>query len=330
MRAKCSLIGSMVFLALCGLAPGAEAAAPVNTALPHISGAASVGVTLTVSTGAWTPTPTQYRYAWWNCVPSGGGGCTPHNVATTASYKVQASDVTATIYVVVRAGNSAGEWADGVDADNVIGPIAPVGTPINTSPPTVTGSALVGATLTATAGGWTSADSVTLHWYQCDPSADDGCALRNATAIDGANATTYVTTGDDTDYDLFVTAVGHNGSGEATPVMSNLIGPITAPEGSTPPNNVDAPQITGTPKVGSRLSVSTGDWDVSPDQYTYEWRTCLVPVGTAGDARRQRHPGHRGDPNDVHPTAADLGKLIEAGVTAHNKAGWSMRHSATR
>ncbi|HKI92023.1 MAG TPA: PIG-L family deacetylase, partial [Gaiellaceae bacterium] len=80
--------------------------AAVNTALPAISGAATVGSTLTASTGAWTGNPSSYAYEWRRC-DAGGASCTPIG-ATAASYVVAAADVGATIRVAVTAANAAG------------------------------------------------------------------------------------------------------------------------------------------------------------------------------------------------------------------------------
>lgn len=74
---------------------------PVNTAAPVISGTASVGSTLTATTGTWTSTPTAtYAYQWKR-------GFT--NIGTNSStYVVQAGDAGADISCVVTATNPGG------------------------------------------------------------------------------------------------------------------------------------------------------------------------------------------------------------------------------
>ena len=43
-----------------------------------------------------------------------------------------------------------------------------------------------------------------------------------------------------------------------------------------PPHNTARPLITGSPKVGSTLSATTGTWDNAPTGYTYAWLRCTT------------------------------------------------------
>ena len=79
-------------------------AAPVNTALPVISGTPQSGQTLTSSTGTWQNSPTSYGYLWSRC----NATCTPIGGATAASYQPTDSDVGAKLQVTVTASNSGG------------------------------------------------------------------------------------------------------------------------------------------------------------------------------------------------------------------------------
>jgi len=77
-----------------------DSAAPVNVDVPHISGTATVGSTLTATMGNWTGAPGTYAYQWRR-------GTT--NVGTNSStYVVQAGDTGASITCVVTATNAAG------------------------------------------------------------------------------------------------------------------------------------------------------------------------------------------------------------------------------
>ena len=64
-----SVVGA---LALGGSGRAATQAAPTNTALPTVTGTATVGQTLTASNGTWSNSPTSYSYAWLRCDGSGG------------------------------------------------------------------------------------------------------------------------------------------------------------------------------------------------------------------------------------------------------------------
>jgi hypothetical protein len=85
----------------------ASASAPVNTALPTVSGSAVQGSTLTESDGSWSgsPAPTFTRQ-WQRCTSA--TVCADISGATGTSYVLVAADVGDTIRVVVTATNSAG------------------------------------------------------------------------------------------------------------------------------------------------------------------------------------------------------------------------------
>jgi hypothetical protein len=82
-------------------------AAPVNTALPAISGTAQHGQTLTASVGAWANEPTRFSYRWRRCGTS-GGSCSNISGATASSYVLTSNDAGKTIRVVVTATNQFG------------------------------------------------------------------------------------------------------------------------------------------------------------------------------------------------------------------------------
>ena len=93
-------------LDICKAIPGCSTAvaAPVNTAVPVISGTAQSGQTLTASSGTWQNSPTSYGYQWSRCNSS----CTTIGGATSASYQATDTDVGAKLQVTVTASNSGG------------------------------------------------------------------------------------------------------------------------------------------------------------------------------------------------------------------------------
>jgi hypothetical protein len=80
--------------------------APVNTALPKISGTPTQGKTLTASTGTWTNHPTSYSYQWERC-DGGGAACQSVNGQATSTYLAGTADVGSTLRVSVTASNGA-------------------------------------------------------------------------------------------------------------------------------------------------------------------------------------------------------------------------------
>lgn len=75
--------------------------APVNSALPTISGTPTQGQTLTAITGAWSNSPSSYAYQWKRSGVNISG-------ATASTYLLVAGDVGATITVAVTASNAGG------------------------------------------------------------------------------------------------------------------------------------------------------------------------------------------------------------------------------
>jgi large repetitive protein len=82
-------------------------AAPVNTALPAITGTAKVDEKLTASTGTWSNEPTSYKYQWERC-NSVGAECSIISGATSASRTETTEDAGHTLRIEVTATNAAG------------------------------------------------------------------------------------------------------------------------------------------------------------------------------------------------------------------------------
>jgi phosphatidylinositol-3-phosphatase len=83
----------------------------------------------------------------------------------------------------------------------------------------------------------------------------------------------------------------------------------------TPPTNVSAPGISGTPQQGGQLSATTGSWTgTDPISYAYQWQTCGPDGATCADIA--------GATTSVYtPSAADVGNRLRVTVTATNDAG---------
>jgi subtilisin family serine protease len=98
--------GELDAAAAVALAGGdAPYAAPGNRVRPVLSGAATVGSTLTVSTGSWSRAPAGYAYQWERCWL---GICLPVAGATHATYTLTSGDAGASFYAMVTATNAAG------------------------------------------------------------------------------------------------------------------------------------------------------------------------------------------------------------------------------
>ena len=162
---------SGIFLAVVGASYGA---APVNTVAPAVTGTATVGQTLSTTNGTWTgaPAPT-FTYQWQRTGVD-------ISAATSSTYVLVAADYANTIRCVVKATNSiapSGVTANSNSTASVAGTA-----PVNTVAPAVTGSTVVGQTLTTTNGTWTGTPTPTFT-YQWQ---------RVTTNISAATSSTYV------------------------------------------------------------------------------------------------------------------------------------------
>src|SRR6266498_86896 len=132
---------------------------PVNTSPPTISGTPQDGQTLTASPGSWSGTqPITYADQWQRC-NSSGANCAPISGATSPTYAVTSADVGSTLRVAVTATNSAGSATATSAATTVVQGAAAA--PVNTSPPTISGTPQDGQTLTASPGSWSGTQPIT-------------------------------------------------------------------------------------------------------------------------------------------------------------------------
>jgi hypothetical protein len=178
--------------------------------------------------------------------------------------------------------------------------------PRNTALPTITGTARVTRTLTATNGTWeNSPTSFQYQWQRCAADGPTGCAN-----IAGAVKNTYVAVAADADHTLRVQVTAINADG-ATAVFSNVTAVVSA---NTPPRNTVRPTITGTPIVGQELTANNGTWTGGVRSYAYQWQRC----DDAG-ASCAAIAGATGKTYGVR--LADAASTLRVEVTATNLAG---------
>ena len=254
--------------------------APENTILPVISGTPEAGETLTVDDGTWTGSaPITYTYQW-----LADGVALPGETAN--SFTVTTAQNGADITVEVTATN----LALAVTVETL--PVTIVFAPINSVPPTVSGTTQVGSTLTASTGTWTGTAPIA-YAYQWK---------RNGIDIVAATSASYllVLADEGTDISVVVTASNAQGSDSAT-APSVLI--------ESPPTFAAKPVISGTPVVGQTLSTTNGTvTGATPITYTYQWKAAGSPI--------------TGETNQTYVVGAGLeGVSITVTVTATNTIG---------
>ena len=194
-----------------------------------------------------------------------------------------------------------------------IGQAAEKAVPANTVLPTITGTAVAGATLAAGNGTWSgSPTSFTYAWSRCD-TAGNNCA-----AITGATAQSYfvVPTDVGSTMRVTVTATNTDGSASAASVQTAVVVGV-----STGPASTALPAISGTVAVGSTLTASTGTWNGSPTSFAYAWSRCDAlgnSCSTISGATAQTFVLQQ----------VDVGSTLRVTVTATNATGSTPATSA--
>jgi hypothetical protein len=257
---------------------------PINIILPVISGSTQVGAMLTTTNGAWTNNPSTFTYQWnRNGVPIAPG-------AQASFYFLVSADVGNTITVTIIANNGIGlsPPATSLATSVVTGLI-----PVNTTLPSISGTAQVGQTLTAAQGIWTNIPDVfTYQWN------------RGGTAIVGATASTYVPVAADVGALLTISVVATNASGPSLPATSGS----TASVIDIIPTNTSVPVISGTAQVGQTLTATSGTWTHNPTSYGYQWNRLGAAIAGATSSTYVL-------------VAADTGDTLTVSVIATNSGG---------
>ena len=185
-------------------------------------------------------------------------------------------------------------------------------TPANVSPPTVSGLAVVGETLTASVGSWTGTApiSYSFAWQRCD------AAGANCGPIAGAAGQTYIAVAADVAATLRVevTATNAEGSAKALSAQTAVVAEPTAPVNSA------EPVISGSPVEGTTLSTTAGTWvGAGTITYAYQWVRCDAGGGAPDGSDCPTIPGATGSSYTL--AAADIGRRLRVQVTATNSAG---------
>ena len=186
----------------------ASGTAPVNSAPPTVSGIAAEGQTLTATAGAWTgTTPIDLRYQWRRC-DSGGANCVDVAAASPTTYALTTADIGHTIRVRVTASNAYGQ----LSVDSAPTAVVNGNPPVNSTPPTIAGTATEGQTLRANSGRWTGTAPITLsyRWRRCDATG------ANCGDIAGASAASYVLVAADVGHAIRLRETATNGYGTAS------------------------------------------------------------------------------------------------------------------
>ncbi|MGA5701765.1 hypothetical protein [Peterkaempfera bronchialis] len=159
----------------------------------------------------------------------------------------------------------------------------------NTAAPQITGTAKVGAKVTASTGSWTPpATSYSYQWKA------DGKAVKDATAAG------YTIPAALLGKKLTVTVTAHRAD---SPNAAATSAAVTVAKGAAPKAGT-APRISGTAKVGAKVTAVSGSWTPAATSYSYQWKADGKAVKGATAA-------------GYTIPAALLGKKLTVTVTAH-------------
>lgn len=276
--------------------------APVNTALPAITGTPEVGKQLAGSTGTWTGGGITFTRQWRRC-DGNGNNCTSITGATLPTFVPTAAEgFPRTIRLQVTATNSGG---------SVVVQSAPTAqinreTPVNTELPQVTGIAKEKSLLTSSNGVWTGEDILfSTRWLRCDANG------ASCTRIAGANAerSTYTPVAADVGSTLRSEVTAKNAGHEVIAISAQ-----TAIVTIAPPANTALPVIPGTPREGTQVTASTGTWSGAVPPFLFQWQRCDAAGQNCG-------PIAGATAQSYTPVTADVNSTLRIAVTANNAGG---------
>jgi hypothetical protein len=277
---------------------------PVNTSLPVLSTSPPIdGVSLSVSKGSWTNSPTSFAYQWKRC-DSSGENCSAISGATNSTYVPSDTDVGHTLAASVTASNSGGTSTPTASAPS--GLVQQL--PTNTSAPALsTNSPSAGTPLNVSTGSWSGYPSLftfAYQWLRCNGSG------QNCQSIGGATNATYTPTQADEGSTLQaqVTATNTAGQTTASTTPSNVV--------TNAPSPTSTPTFTITPAQGQSVGLVNVAFSGTPSPtLAYQWRHCtstsLATCTNISGATLSTYT----------PVSADQGLYLSALITATNSFG---------
>jgi hypothetical protein len=214
------------------------------------------------------------------------------NLNGTQIYQSTSASLGTAGTATLQIGNDTAAQAFGIAADTISvqsGSSTTATSPVNTSPPTITGTAQQGLTLNAGPGTWTGTQPInyTYQWQRCDSSG------ANCSPIAGATATAYTLTAADVGSTLEVTVSASNMAGSAT-ASSAPTAVVVSGSGPPPPPGLVAlwhmDETSGTTmfdSVGSHNgtlhSTQIGLAGFTGTAYGFNGSSSYVNVPTAAD-----------------------------------------------
>jgi hypothetical protein len=270
-------VGAVFAALLSTESAAAPTVAPSNVTEPRISGSARVGQVLRTTRGTWTGTaPITYEFRWFRCDGRGApdaSDCGRISNAADSTYVLRQADAGFRIRSQVVARNAEGQDTATSNPTGVV----TAARPVNTTEPSISGTARVGSTLQANRGEWAGEQPITYSfvWLRCSAQGD------NCSEIQGANDTSYEVRDADTGRTIRVRVTARNDRG-STSAISNPTGVVGSNQPQPPPSG--GLPVGDLRAAGDRLVVATVQF--SPNPVTS--RTAPINVRVRVTARQGR------------------------------------------
>lgn len=188
---------------------------------------------------------------------------------------------------------------------------APAQAPVSTGEPAISGTAMVGGTVSASTGSWNGSQPMTFayQWVRCDTSGGlpDGS---NCARISNATRAMYEVRNADVGSRLRVRVTARNDAGSAT-AASNPTATVVAAR----PVNTEQPSISGAPEQGSHLQANRGTWTgEQPMTFAFRWLRCSVEGDKCNEISGATD-------SEYVVLERDVGTTLRVRVRARNDAG---------
>jgi hypothetical protein len=246
---------------------------------PSISGTARVGATLTASPGVW-PAGVPLLYQWFADGKEIEGAASPTLTVTAAlvgkklrvfvAGKLDPEPHSADVPWDQKASPETAKVAKGV---------------LKTATPKISGKYAVGSKLTVKKGTWTSGTTFTYRWYA------------NGTLIPKATASSLTLTKAQKGKKIVAKVIGKKSGYTSTSEKSARSAKVAT---------IATPKITGTAKVGKKLTAKPGTW-TSGTKFTYQWFANGTPISKATKSTYTLKAAQKGKTVTVHVTGKKSG-----------------------
>jgi hypothetical protein len=277
---------------------------PADVSRPSILGTAQQGDKLRAHHGKFL-NASSYRYAWERC-DAHARHCRPIGGASKASYRLTTRDVGHRLRVAVAGHNATATTAAVSSAATAVVVPPP---PMSVSPPSISGTAIQGQTLTTAPGNWTGKpNSYYYAWVDCD-AAGGNCVFL---PVASNTSSTYQLTEGDVGSTMRVEVWAFNAYGETGPVVAAptvVVLPL-------PPANISTPSIAGDLTQGQTLTEVHGGWSNAPSGYAIQWEDCAATGASCTPIPGATGPSYTLAAHDAGHAIAVLESAGNAGGTA--------------